>query len=164
LEACLERIHEAVDGEHRVLVYSQFVSFLAFVRSELEQREVRYCYLDGTTRDRAGEIAKFRKGDAPLFLISLKAGGTGLNLTEADTVMLLDPWWNPAVESQALARAHRIGQERPVTTYRFITRGSVEEKIQKLQQSKAELAAGALAGSGAAVALTVEEMEALLRE
>ncbi len=164
LEACLERIHEAVDGQHRVLVFSQFVSFLGFVRNELEQREIVYCYLDGATRDRAGEIAKFRKGYTSVFLISLKAGGTGLNLTEADTVMLLDPWWNPAVESQALARAHRIGQERPVITYRFITRGSVEEKIQKLQQSKAGLASGALAGSGAAAAPTVEEMEALLRE
>ncbi len=163
LEACLERIHEAVDGQHRVLVYSQFVAFLAFVREELEKREIKYCYLDGATQDRAGEIAKFRQGDSPLFLISLKAGGTGLNLTEADTVMLLDPWWNPAVENQALARAHRIGQDRPVTTYRFITRDSVEEKIMKLQQSKAGLAAGVLAGSGAAAGLTIEEMEALLQ-
>ena len=101
-----------------------------------------------TTRDRPAKIAEFRQGDAPVFLISLKAGGTGLNLTAADTVIHYDPWWNPAAENQATDRAYRIGQDKPVFVYRLITRGTVEERIRELQARKAELAAGVLEGSG----------------
>jgi SNF2 family DNA or RNA helicase len=111
------------------------------MRSELEQRGYKYCYLDGSTRDRKSVVEQFQNDDSVrIFLISLKAGGLGLNLTEADYVFLLDPWWNPAVEAQAVDRAHRIGQDKKVFTYKFITRNSVEEKILELQKKKLKLA------------------------
>ena len=139
LEMFNELLQEAIDGGHRVLVFSQFVSMLTLIRQELNAAEIDHCYLDGQTRDRAAEVDRFQVGNVPVFLISLKAGGVGLNLTAADTVIHFDPWWNPAVEAQATDRAHRIGQTSVVTSYKLIARGTVEEKILKLQQKKREI-------------------------
>jgi len=142
-----ELLDEVVDGGHRALVFSQFTSMLKLLRDELDRRGLAHCYLDGTTRDRAAVVEKFQRDAAiPIFLISLKAGGVGLNLTGADTVIHFDPWWNPAVEDQATDRAHRIGQTRVVTSYKLITRGTVEEKILALQLRKRELIAATLTG------------------
>lgn len=159
-----ELIEEAIDGGHRVLVFSQFVGMLALLRKSLEAAQVRSCYLDGATRDRAAEVTRFQQSpDIPVFLISLKAGGVGLNLTGADTVIHFDPWWNPATEAQATDRAHRIGQTKVVTSYRLIARGTVEEKILKLQSRKKEMLQAALGGEeAAAAALTWEEIQDLL--
>ena len=133
----MELLDEAVRGGHRVLVFSQFTSMLRLIRQALESEGLDYAYLDGATRDRAAVVDHFQKQDGPpVFLISLKAGGYGLTLTAADTVVLFDPWWNPAVEAQAADRVHRIGQTKPATVYKFITRGTVEEKILRLQQKK----------------------------
>ena len=141
LDALLPRLDELADEGHKALVFSQFTSFLAIVRSELDERGMTYEYLDGQTRDREQRVERFQTDpECPLFLISLKAGGLGLNLTAADYVFLLDPWWNPAVEAQAIDRAHRIGQTRPVFAYRLIARDTVEEKILELQERKRELA------------------------
>jgi hypothetical protein len=139
LEALFDRLEEVLDGGHRVLLFSQFTSYLGRVAEELEARGVRYSYLDGSTRDRDAAVSGFRDGDAPVFLISLKAGGFGLTLTEADYVFLLDPWWNPAAENQAVDRAHRIGQERTVMVYRMVAEDTIEEKVLALQRRKAEL-------------------------
>ncbi len=136
VELLLELLSEALDGGHRVLIFSQFVSMLAILREALTAAGIDFCYLDGQTKDRAAEVDRFQTGQVPSFLISLKAGGTGLNLTAADTVVHFDPWWNPAVEAQATDRAHRIGQDRVVTSYKLIARGTVEEKILALQQRK----------------------------
>jgi SNF2 family DNA or RNA helicase len=139
-ELLSELLDEAITDGHRVLVFSQFASMLRLIAKDLEQVGVRYCYLDGATRNRQAEVDRFQSGDAPVFLISLKAGGVGLNLTAADTVILFDPWWNPAVEAQATDRAHRIGQQRTVNVYRLIARGTVEEKILRLQEKKRAMA------------------------
>jgi SNF2 family DNA or RNA helicase len=137
LEAFSELLEEVLDGGHRVLVFSQFTSMLALLKEQLQAQDVQFCSLDGSTRDRAEVVARFQgSADIPVFLVSLKAGGVGLNLTGADTVIHFDPWWNPAVEEQATDRAHRIGQTRVVTNYKLITRGTVEEKILNLQQRK----------------------------
>ncbi len=136
VELLLELLGEALDGGHRVLIFSQFVSMLTILREALTAAGIAHCYLDGQTRDRAAEVDRFQAGQTPAFLISLKAGGTGLNLTAADTVVHFDPWWNPAVEAQATDRAHRIGQRRVVTSYKLIARDTVEEKILALQQRK----------------------------
>lgn len=136
LDLLMELLAEAMDGGHRVLLFSQFVSMMKLIRERFEAEGIGYCYLDGQTRDRAGEVGRFQGGSAPIFLISLKAGGTGLNLTAADTVIHFDPWWNPAVEAQATDRAHRIGQKKVVTSYKLIARGTVEEKILALQAKK----------------------------
>lgn len=144
LELLMELLEEAVEGGHRILVFSQFVAMLQHIRSRLSAASMNFCYLDGQSRDRAGQVQRFQAGDAPVFLISLKAGGTGLNLTAADTVVHFDPWWNPAVEAQATDRAHRIGQNRVVTSYKLITRGTVEEKILALQQRKKAVIAATL--------------------
>lgn len=133
-----ELLEEIIDGGHRVLVFSQFTSMLGLLRDKLTENETRYCYLDGSTRSRGEVVNKFQKSDIPVFLISLKAGGVGLNLTGADTVVHFDPWWNPAIEDQATDRAHRIGQQNVVTSYKLITRDTVEEKILKLQEKKRE--------------------------
>jgi superfamily II DNA or RNA helicase len=140
LELFRELIEEMLDGGHRALVFSQFTTMLGFLREELAAENIQCCYLDGSTKDRAAVVEKFQ-GDAsvPVFLISLKAGGTGLNLTGADTVIHFDPWWNPAVEAQATDRAHRIGQRNVVTSYKLIARGTVEEKILNLQARKRAL-------------------------
>jgi SNF2 family DNA or RNA helicase len=137
LELLDELLREAMDGGHRVLIFSQFVAMLQIQKRALEAAEIPYCYLDGQTKDRMRVVDRFQNdASVPVFLISLKAGGVGLNLTGADTVVHFDPWWNPAVEAQATDRAHRIGQEKVVTAYKLITRGTVEEKILKLQETK----------------------------
>lgn len=135
-----EMIHEAVDGGHRVLVFSQFTTMLGLLRTELESMGLRYCYLDGSTRHRMDVVRRFQGDEGiPVFLISLKAGGTGLNLTGADMVIHFDPWWNPAVENQATDRAYRIGQQRNVYSLKLITRDSVEEKVLALQRRKQQV-------------------------
>ncbi|MDN5686602.1 MAG: DEAD/DEAH box helicase [Brachybacterium sp.] len=139
LEALFDRLEEVLGDGHRVLLFSQFTSYLDRVAGELEERGIRYAHLDGSTRDRDAAVAGFREGDAPVFLISLKAGGFGLTLTEADYVFLLDPWWNPAAENQAVDRAHRIGQDHQVMVYRMVAEDTIEEKVLALQQRKAEL-------------------------
>jgi superfamily II DNA or RNA helicase len=142
LDLCMELLDQAIDGGHRVLVFSQFVQLLHLVRAQLEKEQIEFCYLDGSTTERAEVVKRFQNtATIPVFLISLKAGGVGLNLTGADTVIHLDPWWNPAVEDQATARAHRIGQTRVVNSYKLIARGTVEEKIVALQEKKRELIA-----------------------
>lgn len=161
----LDLVDELVGNNHRALVFSQFTSHLALIRQELDAREVSYLYLDGSTpvHEREKLVSRFQQGEGCLFLISLKAGGTGLNLTAADYVIHLDPWWNPAVEDQASDRAYRIGQTRPVTIYRLIASNTIEEKIVVLHQSKKSLADSLLDGSNMAHKLTKEEMLELLR-
>ncbi len=144
-------LEEAIAGGHRVLIFSQFVQLLQGVVPMLLEKQWDYCYLDGSTKKRGEVVERFQEGKAPVFLISLKAGGTGLNLTAADTVIHLDPWWNPAVEAQATDRAHRIGQKNVVTSYKFITRGTVEEKILALQEEKKQIMEAAFDGAGALV-------------
>nr|WP_232328087.1 SNF2-related protein [Kibdelosporangium sp. MJ126-NF4] len=141
IDALLDQVRDVVAGGHRALVFSQFTSFLEIVRSRLD---VPYCYLDGTTRDRGKVVQQFKDGTAPVFLISLKAGGFGLNLTEADYCFLLDPWWNPATEAQAVDRTHRIGQSRTVMVYRLIAKDTIEQKVMALKKRKAELFASVL--------------------
>ena len=157
-----ELLEEIVDGGHRVLVFSQFVSMLSILKEQLAAEEIEYCYLDGSTHDRAGVVERFQNSKIPVFLISLKAGGVGLNLTGADTVIHYDPWWNPAVEDQATDRAHRIGQSKVVTSYKLIARGTVEEKILNLQERKREIIRATLGSEEAfAEALTWEEIQGL---
>ena len=140
MELFEELIEECMNGGHKVLVFSQFVKMLEIIKAFLEKKKIRYCYLDGQSKDREDIIHTFNSDNTiRVFLISLKAGGFGLNLTSADTVVLYDPWWNPMVEEQASDRAHRIGQEKTVNVYRLITKGTVEEKIQKLQERKKQL-------------------------
>ncbi|HEV2377022.1 MAG TPA: SNF2-related protein [Streptosporangiaceae bacterium] len=139
VDALLDQLHDVAGSGHRALVFSQFTRFLAKVRHRLENEAIPYCYLDGNTRDRAAVLRRFREGDDPVFLISLKAGGFGLNLTEADYCFLLDPWWNPATEAQAVDRTHRIGQTRNVMVYRLIAKDTIEEKVMALKARKAEL-------------------------
>ncbi|MDZ4200303.1 MAG: DEAD/DEAH box helicase, partial [Kiritimatiellia bacterium] len=137
MDLFFELLDEALDANHRVLVFSQFVSMLSILRREFDTRGIRSCYLDGSTKDRMGEVRAFNTNrDIPVFLISLKAGGTGLNLTGADMVIHYDPWWNPAVEDQATDRAYRIGQKRTVYAVKLITRDTVEEKVLSLQRRK----------------------------
>ncbi len=141
LEDITYMLQETISENHKVLVFSQFVRHLSIVREFLDSEKIPYAYLDGATRDRQAQVEKFQtQDDCKVFLISLKAGGVGLNLTKAEYVFLLDPWWNPAVEAQAIDRAHRIGQENKVIIYKFISRGSVEEKIMALQDRKLALA------------------------
>lgn len=151
LDELEELLEEAIAGGHRVLVFSQFVQLLQGVVPMLASKGWDFAYLDGSTRNRAEVVARFQEGHTHVFLISLKAGGVGLNLTAADTVIHLDPWWNPAVEAQATDRAHRIGQKQVVTSYKFITRGTVEEKILALQEQKKQMMEAALDGAGTLV-------------
>jgi superfamily II DNA or RNA helicase len=139
IDALLGQLHEVTGGGHRALVFSQFTGFLGKVRDRLEAEGIPYCYLDGSTRDRAGVVRRFKDGTDPVFLISLKAGGFGLNLTEADYCFLLDPWWNPATEVQAIDRTHRIGQTRSVMVYRLVAKDTIEEKVMALKARKARL-------------------------
>ncbi len=159
-----ELLAEVIDGGHRVLVFSQFVSMLTLLRERLAEEQIDYCYLDGSTTDRGAVVERFQQNPAiPVFLISLKAGGVGLNLTGADTVIHFDPWWNPAVEDQATDRAHRLGQTRVVTSYKLITRDTVEEKILTLQNRKREIIAATLGGEEEfAAALNWDEIQELL--
>ncbi|MDF9620661.1 DEAD/DEAH box helicase [Pseudomonas entomophila] len=162
LGSLLEMLEELLSEGRKVLLFSQFTSMLALIEFELEKRGIRYSLLTGDTRDRRAPVQQFQNGESDVFLISLKAGGTGLNLTAADTVIHYDPWWNPASENQATDRAYRIGQDKPVFVFKLITRGTVEEKIQLLQQEKAALAAGLLdGGQGGQWRLRDEEIEAL---
>ncbi|MET8756297.1 SNF2-related protein [Lentzea sp. NPDC004782] len=139
IDALTEQLQDVIDGGHRALVFSQFTGFLDKVRASLDAAGVEYCYLDGSTRGRAAVLKRFKEGTAPVFLISLKAGGFGLNLTEADYCFLLDPWWNPATEAQAVDRTHRIGQTRNVMVYRLVAKDTIEEKVMALKARKAEL-------------------------
>ncbi|MBQ9240512.1 MAG: DEAD/DEAH box helicase [Duodenibacillus sp.] len=155
---------DLIQAGHRALVFSQFTSHLALIRAELDRAGIGYQYLDGATpaAERLESVERFNKGRTPLFLISLKAGGTGLNLTSADYVVHLDPWWNPAVEDQASDRAYRIGQTRPVTIYRLIAAGTIEEKILRLHASKKTMADALLEGTDMASRLGWEEILELL--
>jgi len=163
LELLDELLREAIDGGHRVLIFSQFVSMLQLQKTALEAGDIPYCYLDGQTKNRMQVVDRFQDDPSiPVFLISLKAGGVGLNLTGADTVVHFDPWWNPAVEAQATDRAHRIGQEKVVTAYKLITRGTVEEKILKLQQSKRGLMEAIESEEPVMGGLTTAEIQELL--
>ncbi|MFT7680315.1 MAG: superfamily II DNA or RNA helicase [Planctomycetota bacterium] len=164
LEVLLPMLKELRAEGHKVLVFSQFTTFLGIVRERLDQEEITYAYLDGSTRKRKEVVESFEKDpDVQVFLISIKAGGHGLNLTSADYVFLLDPWWNPAVESQAVDRAHRLGQTRPVFAYRLIAKNTVEQHILELQEEKRALAESLLAGGqGVLRDLTREDLRALL--
>jgi SNF2 family DNA or RNA helicase len=164
LDLLVPRLIETIDEGHKALVFSQFTSFLALLRKELDDRGISYEYLDGATRDREQRVEHFQRDPAcGLFLISLKAGGVGLNLTAADYVFILDPWWNPAAEAQAVDRTHRIGQERHVFAYRLIARDTVEERVLELQQRKRELADAIITADNSIVrTLQREDLEALL--
>jgi SNF2 family DNA or RNA helicase len=148
---------------HRALVFSQFTSFLDLAADRLTAAGIEHVHLDGSTRRRSEVIESFRGGDQPVFLISLKAGGFGLTLTEADYVFLLDPWWNPASEAQAVDRAHRIGQRRQVMVYRLVAADTIEEKVMELKARKGELVASLLDDEGLADgSLSAEDLRALL--
>ena len=164
MDVLIPQLAEVVDEGHKALVFSQFTSLLALVRERLDQLGIRYSYLDGRTRDREARVAEFQQDpQCPLFLISLKAGGVGLNLTAAGYVFLLDPWWNPAVEAQAIDRTHRIGQSHQVMAYRLIARDTVEQKILELQQQKRDLADAIITADNSALrSLTREDLELLL--
>jgi SNF2 family DNA or RNA helicase len=168
IEAFRELLEEAIDGGHRVLVFSQFTSMLALLRAELDAQGTDYCYLDGSMSAgaRQSEVDRFQGTPGiPVFLLSLKAGGTGLNLTGADMVVHFDPWWNPAVEAQATDRAHRIGQTRAVTSYKLVCAGTVEEKVLGLQDEKRALLADVFDASAAEAAkLSLADLKALLTQ
>jgi SNF2 family DNA or RNA helicase len=161
--AFLELVRELVAEGRRALVFSQFVQLLTLWRRDLDQEKIAYEYLDGQTTKRDEVVARFQEGQAPLFLISLKAGGAGLNLTAADTVIHCDPWWNPAVEDQATDRAYRIGQDKPVTVVRLVARGTIEEKILSLKAKKRELTRAIIGDDARALeGLTEEDVRTLL--
>ena len=164
LEALFSQVSEVLDEGHKLIIFSQFTKLLAYVQRHLEEHQVTYAYLDGQTRNRGEVVERFQTDpDCNLFLVSLKAGGTGLNLTAAGYVFLLDPWWNPAVEAQAIDRAHRIGQTQPVFAYRMIARDTVEEKILDLQSSKRQIADAILEGEGQSLSdLTADDLRMLL--
>jgi len=166
LNAFSEILEELRENRHRALVFSQFVGHLTLIRAHLDELGIRYQYLDGSTavKQRKRAVDAFQAGDGELFLISLKAGGSGLNLTAADYVIHMDPWWNPAVEDQASDRAHRIGQQRPVTIYRLVAKGTIEEKIVEMHRHKRDLADSLLEGADTGGRMSVEEMMALLGE
>jgi len=165
LEAFAEIVDELLDNRHKALVFSQFVDHLSLIRAHLDRRGIRYQYLDGSTPEphRRMAVDAFQAGDGELFLISLRAGGSGLNLTAADYVIHMDPWWNPAVEDQASDRAHRIGQDRPVTVYRLVAKDTIEERILKLHVSKRDLADDLLSGTDDGGKLSYDEMLALVQ-
>ncbi|XVX20060.1 SNF2-related protein [Actinomycetota bacterium] len=162
IETVLGQIEELAQEGHRALVFSQFTRFLGRVRERLEAAGIATCYLDGSTRRRDEVIEEFRSGDAPVFLISLKAGGVGLTLTEADYVFVLDPWWNPAAESQAIDRAHRIGQDKPVMVYRLVSTGTIEDKVVALQERKRDLFARVVDDDPLTGGLTADDLRSLL--
>lgn len=154
----------AIKEDHKILIFSQFVKHLQIVKTHLDEQNIKYAYLDGSVKNRQAEVNRFQEqDDVKVFLISLKAGGVGLNLTAADYVFILDPWWNPAIEAQAIDRAHRIGQDKTVFTYKFITRNTVEEKILALQQNKLKLASNLIVTEESFVkTLSKEDIESLL--
>jgi SNF2 family DNA or RNA helicase len=161
----MEQLRSAIEGGHKILVFSQFVKMLRIIASQLQEEGIRFCYLDGSTKDRLGECNRFN-GDPgiPVFLISLMAGGTGLNLTGADMVIHYDPWWNPAVEAQATDRAHRIGQKKTVYVMKMIASGSVEERVLALQKKKEAVISATVSTSDSAVMekLSAEDIASLL--
>jgi SNF2 family DNA or RNA helicase len=158
-------IEELLASRHKALVFSQFIGHLNFIREYLDQQKISYQYLDGSTsaKQRKINVDNFQAGQGDLFLISLKAGGLGLNLTAADYVIHMDPWWNPAIEDQASDRAHRIGQTRPVTIYRLVCKGTIEEKIVKLHQEKRDLAGSLLEGSDISAKMSSDDLLDLIR-
>ena len=163
IDALLGHLSEVTGSGHRALVFSQFTGFLGKVRQRLEAESMPYCYLDGSTRDRAAVVQQFKDGAAPVFLISLKAGGFGLNLTEADYCFLLDPWWNPATEAQAVDRTHRIGQTRSVMVYRLVAKDTIEEKVMALKARKARLFSSVMDdGNAFGTTLDADDIRALL--
>nr|WP_255426870.1 DEAD/DEAH box helicase [Pseudonocardia sp. C8] len=163
IDALVAQLAEVSQGGHRALVFSQFTGFLTLVKARLDAEGIVHAYLDGSTRDREAAVRSFTDGTAPVFLISLKAGGFGLNLTEADYCFLLDPWWNPAAEAQAIDRAHRIGQTRTVMVYRMIARDTIEEKVAALAERKAELFRGVMdAGDLFSAPLGADDIRTLL--
>jgi SNF2 family DNA or RNA helicase len=163
LEMLVELVQDAIAGGHKVLIFSQFVQMLKIMRTVFDNLGIPYSYLDGKTKDRAEQVRAFETNESiPLFLISLKTGGTGLNLTSADTVILYDPWWNPMVENQAIDRTHRIGQTRKVQVFRLITKATVEEKILSLQQNKIELFNEVIEGGTSVLkSMSLEELKSL---
>jgi SNF2 family DNA or RNA helicase len=161
----VDKLEEAVADGHKALVFSQWTSLLDRVEGPLNEAKLPFTRLDGSTPDRGAVVARFQAEDGPpIMLVSLKAGGTGLNLTAADHVFLLDPWWNPAVEDQAADRAHRIGQDKPVMVYRLVAQDTVEERMLELQARKRSLADAALSGGDAALGLTRDDLLELLAE
>jgi SNF2 family DNA or RNA helicase len=163
LDALLEILREATDGGHRTLVFSQFASMLDLIAPTLDEAGISWCRLDGSTRDRAAVVERFQTDDSiSVFLISLKAGGTGLNLTAADTVVHFDPWWNPAVEAQATDRAHRIGQKNVVTSIKLIARDTVEQRVISMQEKKRTLISDLLDADNAAPAIAQDDFAELI--
>ena len=164
MNAFRELLYNCLEGGHRMLVFSQFVKMLQLLRAELQSASLPFCYLDGSTTDRMAQVDRFQEDEnIPVFLISLKAGGTGLNLTGADVVLHFDPWWNPAAEAQATDRAHRIGQDKQVTVYKLITSGTVEEKVLGLQRGKRKLLEQVFDESEAAnLSLSVNDLRELI--
>ncbi len=159
----LELLEDVIAGGHRALIFSQFTGFLHRVRDRLNAEGVPYSYLDGGTRNRPKVLEEFKNGSNPVFLISLKAGGVGLNLTEADYCILLDPWWNPATEAQAVDRTHRIGQQKNVMVYRIVSKDTIEEKVMALKDAKAKLFAGVMSEDGAGgKSISAQDIRALL--
>jgi SNF2 family DNA or RNA helicase len=163
LDLMMELLTETIAEGHRTLVFSQFTRFLDAARRRLDAAGIEHCYLAGSTRNRGEVIEAFKRGDAPVFLISLKAGGFGLNLTEADYCILLDPWWNPATEAQAVDRTHRIGQTEQVMVYRLVAKDTIEEKVMALKAAKAELVGSVLdGGEFSSAALTAADIRGIL--
>jgi SNF2 family DNA or RNA helicase len=163
LDFLMELVPELLEEGRKILVFSQFTRMIALIENELIKRSIGYSKLTGQTTDRDAAIQMFKSGEVDVFLISLKAGGIGLNLTEADTVIIYDPWWNPAVESQAADRAHRIGQDKPVFVYKLITENTVEEKMIAMQERKRALADSIYneGGKDESLQLTAEDLTAL---
>jgi SNF2 family DNA or RNA helicase len=160
LDVLMELLENLIEEKRRVLIFSQFTSMLQLIEDELQVKNYDYLKLTGQTQNRQALVDQFQEGNTPIFLISLKAGGTGLNLTKADTVIHYDPWWNPAVEDQATDRTHRIGQENPVFVYKLITSGTVEEVILGMQDRKRQLVNGILsADASQKIALTEADLE-----
>jgi SNF2 family DNA or RNA helicase len=164
MRVLMDHLKEILSVGHKALIFSQFTSFLSLVRNRLDQDGLVYEYLDGKTTDRKERVKRFQEDpQCPLFLLSLKAGGVGLNLTKADYVFILDPWWNPAVEAQAIDRTHRIGQKNPVMVYRLITKETVEEKVLELQDKKKNLSKTILSSDKTLLkGLTIEDLRVLL--
>jgi SNF2 family DNA or RNA helicase len=163
LDELLVMLEQLREEERKVLVFSQFTSMLDLIAAELTEREFKYVIITGATRDRRKPVQEFQEGDAQVFLISLKAGGTGLNLTAADVVIHYDPWWNPAAEEQATDRAHRIGQTKTVFVYKLIAQGTIEQKMLDMQTRKRQLAGSIYDENGnVSLCFSESELEALL--
>ena len=156
-----ELLLEQLEEGHKILLFSQFTAMFTLIEERLKKEKINYTKLTGATRKREEAIERFTSGEVPLFLISLKAGGVGLNLTQADTVIHYDPWWNPAAENQATDRAYRIGQDKPVFVYKLITEHTVEEKILELQERKQALADNVYQGKSEAISLTQDDLSDL---